>query len=138
MMVEDDKNVDEFWWQAIAEDKLLFQRCARCDTAIFYPREACVNCLSPDLNWVESSRAGSVYSITTVHRAPDPAFAADAPYDVALAEMDDGFRMLARVKKRGPADTVGIGGRIEVVFSPGADGRPCPWFQSSEAGGGIR
>lgn len=41
-------------------------------------------------------KRGSVYTETVVHLAP-PAFAADAPYQVAIITLEDGTRLTARI-----------------------------------------
>jgi uncharacterized OB-fold protein len=41
-------------------------------------------------------RTGTVYTETVVHIAP-PAFQADAPYQVAIVDCNDGTRVTARI-----------------------------------------
>lgn len=126
MSETDKKSLDQDWWSAAAEKKLLFQRCTRCDSSIFYPRAACPQCLSPDLEWRESKGEGAVYSCTVVHRAPNPSLAADVPYTVVLAELDEGFRMMARLLDS--STMVSIGARVRVVFVSESD-RALPCFE---------
>lgn len=49
---------------------------------------------------------GVVYTETIVHAAPEQ-YAADAPYQLAIVELDSGGRLTARV-----LDRVGIGDRV--------------------------
>lgn len=60
-------------------------------------------------------RRGIVYTETVVHLAP-PAFAADAPYQVAIVTLEDGSRLTARIA----GDRVVIGDRV-VECEPPAD-----------------
>lgn len=118
--------IDDEWWEAIRGGKLLYQSCRQCGQVNFYPRLTCVNCLSADLDWRESTRAGTVHAFTRVHRAAGPDFAADVPYVVILADMDDGFRLMAKLRS-GVAEAVEVGTRVAVAFEAGGerDRRPC-------------
>jgi uncharacterized OB-fold protein len=52
-------------------------------------------------------RTAVVYTETIVHLAP-PAFASEAPYQVAIVEFDDGQRLTARII----GDRVSIGDKV--------------------------
>jgi uncharacterized OB-fold protein len=120
------RSIDATWWAGIEDGKILFRRCGRCAAANFYPRLACVQCLSPDLNWQECSGFGTIYACTRVHRAPDKEHAADVPYTVVLADMDEGFRMLVKLKQGGPGEAA-VGARVKVGVEAGSEGRPRPY-----------
>ena len=132
--METQRSIDATWWAGIEDGKVLYQRCGRCDTANFYPRLACVQCLSPDLYWQESSGLGTIYACTRVHRAPDKEHAADAPYTIVLADMDEGFRMLVKLKQGAPVE-VSVGTRVKVGVEAGGDGRsrPCAGLLSEDS-----
>ena len=116
------------WWDAVAKHRLTYQHCLSCGQVVFYPRNCCSRCLSDKLEWRQSRGAGSVYSKTLVHRAPDPRLRDQLPYPVVLVDLDEGFRMLSRLV--GPnAREVQIGARVKVAFSPGPDGRTLPCFE---------
>ncbi|HEX8101534.1 MAG TPA: OB-fold domain-containing protein [Solirubrobacteraceae bacterium] len=75
--------------------------------AVFYPR------LVPDgLQWRTSAGLGTVHSTTTVHVRGEP------PRNVALIDLDEGFRMMSRVRGLEP-DDVRIGLRVRVAFEDG-------------------
>jgi uncharacterized protein len=85
--------------------KLAYQRCADCSAAVFYPRVLCPVCGSGALEWRESAGRGTVYATTAVHsRDRDPR-------NVALVNLDEGFRMMSRVEGV-PAEEVEIGARV--------------------------
>ena len=73
--------------------------------AVFYPR------LGP-YEWCVSEGRGTVYA-TTVVRPRD-----GEPYNVALVDLDEGFRMMSRVEGVAPED-VAIGMRVRVRFTDG-------------------
>jgi uncharacterized OB-fold protein len=52
---------------------------------------------------------GVVYTETIVHAAPEQ-YAADAPYQLAIVELDEGGRVTARI-----LDRAQIGGRVRFV-----------------------
>ncbi|MFI6878870.1 Zn-ribbon domain-containing OB-fold protein [Streptomyces sp. NPDC050400] len=101
--------------EGLAVGELRFQHCADCDTAVFYPRVLCPHCGSESLAWRTSSGRGAVYATTVLHkRGTDP-------YNVALVDVDEGFRMMSRVEGVAPAD-VAIGSRVrlDVIEEDGA------------------
>jgi hypothetical protein len=89
--------------------ELAYQWDAEAQAAVFYPR------LGPGLEWRISAGSGTVYSVTWLH--PRDA----EPYNVALIDLDEGFRMMSRVE----GDEVTIGQRVTVAFDPEA----IPYFR---------
>lgn len=99
-------------WDACREGILKVQRCAQCATYVFIPQPCCTRCQSTQLEWVESSGRGTVYSFSVVHRAPRPQFA--TPYAVAIIEMAEGWHMLSNIVGMPVTDiTVGMAVRVE-------------------------
>lgn len=92
------------------------------------PRGLCPHCWSDKLEWVESSGRGTVYSVTTVHRAPTPVFSSNTPYVIALVDLDEGPRMFANVIGDG-ARGVAIGDRVEVTYEDRGEGALVPQFR---------
>lgn len=105
------------FWAACAEERLTVQRCGGCGAAQFYHRNRCAACGSDKLTLEDASGAGTVFTYTVNHRAPTPAFAEDAPYVIALVDLDEGPRMMMNVIGCDPAD-VSIGMKVRVVFEP--------------------
>lgn len=103
------------YWQGANEGRFLFQRCATCRKAQFYPRSLCSHCQSRELNWEESKGRGKVASFSVVHRAPIPAFKADSPYVVALIDLEEGFRFMCNVIRCDP-QSVRIGDPVRIVY----------------------
>lgn len=113
------------FWEACARGELVYQVCAACRHVQFYPRQHCTACQGKKMEWFPSAGAGSVYSHTTVHRAPTAAFKADVPYVIALVDMDEGFRMMVNVLGCDPG-LVRIGTRVRIVFREAAGGVRLP------------
>lgn len=116
------------WWEGTSLGELRYQRCGDCGAVIFYPRSLCPECFSVTLSWHAAAGGATIYAVTSVHRSPDPRLAAEAPYVVALVDVDEGFRMLTRIVDVTPGE-VSIGQRVYLVFSKSPDGRNLPCFR---------
>jgi uncharacterized OB-fold protein len=93
--------------------------------AVFHPRVAAPGTGEP-LGWRISAGLGTVYSTTTVYPREG------APYNVALIDLDEGFRMMSRVEGVAP-EAVAIGLRVKVRMVDGEDGVARPVFVAVEA-----
>lgn len=93
--------------QFLAEGRFMIQRCRSSGRHIFYPRVSEPATGAQDLDWVEASGYGVVYSTTVVRRQP-PA----ESYNVALIDLDEGVRLMSRVVGIAP-ETVRIGLRVK-------------------------
>ena len=110
------------YWEGADQGLFRFQRCRGCGKAQFYSRSVCVHCQGTDLEWQTAAGLGRVASFSVVHRAPTPAFRGDAPYVVALVDLDEGIRFMCNVLHCDPA-AVRIGLRVRVIFEsrPGSE-----------------
>ena len=113
-------------WDGCREGVLRVQRCAACGSYEFIPQAVCTKCQAGKLEWVESSGRGSVYSHTTVYRPPRPEF--DAPYVVAIVELEEGWHMLTNLVDCRPEE-VAIGLSVEVDFRAVSDEITLPCFR---------
>jgi uncharacterized OB-fold protein len=95
---------------------------------VFYPRLVAPGHGGQALEWRTSAGMGTVHATTTLSRK------GDAPYNVALIDLDEGFRMMSRVDGIPPQDVV-IGMRVRVAFVPGdGDQPPYPVFHPVNLG----
>jgi hypothetical protein len=85
------------FWDAAKEEKLILQKCKECDKHIFYPRMVCPHCFSDEIEWVEASGKGILFSYTVVENNAPSAFVNDVPFVVALVRLDEGVQMLSNV-----------------------------------------
>ena len=81
------------FWAGLADGKVMLQRCGACERWVFYPRNRCPGCLSPDLDWHEVSGKGTLYTYTVTHQATSPHFAGDVPQVLAVVELALGVRL---------------------------------------------
>jgi uncharacterized OB-fold protein len=107
--------VSQPFWDAAKRHKLQIQRCNACGTRIFYPREACAECLSADLIWIPVSGKGTLYSYTIAQAPTHPAFADDVPYVIAIVELEEGPRITTNLVGCQP-DQVTIGMPVVASF----------------------
>lgn len=118
------------YWEGIARGELRIQRCDACHRYVFYPRSICPHCFSDQLSWIMASGEGTIYSYTVVHQAFG-AFAGDAPFIIAIVELAEGVRMMARIVD-GPREGVTIGAPVRVTFETVADAMTLPYFRLIE------
>jgi uncharacterized OB-fold protein len=107
--------LDAPFWDALRRHELVVQRCDECGALRFVPSVRCRRCGSSSATWVPMSGDATVYTYTIVHRAPTPAYQADAPYAIAYVELAEGPRMPTRLVDV-DTDEVAIGMPVEVVF----------------------
>lgn len=74
---------------------LLGARCRQCGQIIFPRREACLNCLGNDLEPIQLSRKGKLYSYTIVHM-PSEHF--EPPYAVGWIELPEGVKIFSQIR----------------------------------------
>jgi uncharacterized protein len=96
--VDDDSR---WWWEAIAEERLLLPHCEACGRHFFPPQPTCPHCGSDRWHPHESSGRAIVYSWIVVHIPLHPAFKDDAPYTIVAAELEEGVRIFGRLKGDG-------------------------------------
>ncbi|NYT75660.1 OB-fold domain-containing protein [Alcaligenaceae bacterium] len=103
----------------LQQGKFMIQRSRATGKYVFYPRLVIPSTGETDLDWVEASGRGSVYSIT-VNRSKSET------YNVALIDLEEGVRMMSLIVGQ---ETVPIGTPVQasivdindapaVVFTP--------------------
>ena len=106
----------------LEKGELAYQFSPGAGKAVFYPRVLCPFTGSSKLEWRVSKGLGTVYATTVVHPGEG------APYNVALIDCDEGFRMMSRVEGIAP-DKVRIGQRVRLrVQAKTGDEDPLPLF----------
>jgi uncharacterized protein len=119
------------FWAGCAAGKLLIASCGTCQQRSLYLRGHCPHCGADEPARHEASGHGTIYAWTTVHRAP-AAFKDEAPYVVALVELAEGPRIMARID-HGDDGEPRIGAPVTVDFRPGPAGFVYPWFALATA-----
>jgi len=110
----------------LEKDELAYQYSPEANKAVFYPRVICPYTGSDRLEWRISKGLGTVYATTVVHAQQGET------YNVALVDVDEGFRMMSRVEDIAPT-AVHIGMRVKFrVHRPGGEEPPMPVFAPAE------
>ena len=111
----------------LEQGELAYQFSPSTGRAVFYPRVIAPGSGAADLQWRVSAGLGTVYATTVVHPQDG------AAYNVALIDIDEGFRLMSRVEDIPPTE-VRIGQRVRFrPHRPGGDEPPCPVFFPAEA-----
>lgn len=108
------------FWDAAKHHELIAQKCKRCGHKVFQPNTVCTKCLSPDLEWMKLSGKGKVWSFVVFHQKYYPGFAKDIPYNVAVVETEEGYKMITNLMGSKNED-IRIGMPVEVAFDDVAD-----------------
>jgi uncharacterized protein len=118
------------YWRAALEGRLEIQYCRACARHQFYPRRFCTQCLSDQLDWVQASGRGRIYTYTICHVAAHPAFEARVPYAIGMIELDENVRMLAGIVDS-DVQRLSVGAPVEVCFERISDDIALPMFRLS-------
>ena len=118
------------YWAALKERRLILKRCRDCGRHHFYPRALCPHCHSDALEWSDARGTGSIYSYTVARRPAGPAFKADAPYVVAVVELDEGARMMTNIVTD-DVESIRISQRVAVAFDAVTDEITLPKFKAA-------
>ena len=106
----------------LEKGELVYQWSPQAQKAVFYPRVICPFTGSDRLEWRVAAGLGTVYAATVTHPREG------APYNVALINCDEGFRLMSRVEGI-PPEAVRIGMRVRFrVHRPGGDAPHYPVF----------
>ena len=110
-MVTEGLHPDADYRRHLAAGCFMLKRSRSSGAFVFHPRVAEPGSGATDLEWVEASGRGSVYSTTTVRCKP-PA----VDYNVALIDLAEGPRMMSRVVGIPAADVkIGMPVRARIV-----------------------
>ena len=83
--------------RAAAEGRFALQRCQQCKRFTYPPRDACPNCLSHLLTFVEAPDIGTLVSDTTIHITGDSYFRERTPWRQGIIVADCGPQIIANL-----------------------------------------
>ena len=119
------------FWEGMKQHRLVFQKCKTCNLIIHRPRAMCPRCNGMDMGWAPSTGKGHIYSwVNFVYvNAAYPGI--KVPYIVAIAEMQEGVRLIANMHDV-TSEEIFVGMPVEVVFEDIADDLTLPRFKKRE------
>ena len=106
----------------LSEGKFMIQRCKSLNQFFFHPRVAFPGSGERDLEWVEASGNGVVFSSSCNRRLPEKG----GDFNLSLITLEEGPRMMARVEGIDP-DKVEIGQKVKARISS-LNGEPAVIF----------
>ena len=104
--------------QYLDKGELAYQWSPEANRAVFYPRVICPHTGSDRLEWRVSTGFGTVYATTVTHPREG------APYNVALIDVDEGFRLMSRVEDIAPEAVGSACASNFASIGPAATSRP--------------
>jgi hypothetical protein len=113
------------FWDGLAQRKLMLQFDAASGRAQFYPRPQSLYS-EAGVEWREASGRGRILALT-LSRVSPPHLAKEVPYPLALVQLEEGPRILARIVA--PYEVLAIGQAVEIDWSQGGDAPSFPVFK---------
>lgn len=104
---------DQWFWDGVAERKLLLRRCASCKSLQHPPVPMCGNCHGLEWEVQEASGKGSVYTYVV---SKHPSLPDEDDRIVALIELEEGIRLVSNLQGVG-VDDVRNDMAVEVTFT---------------------
>jgi len=126
----DHDNIEHY--RALAERRLVINRCDRCGYWIYPHRPLCPKCLSWDVTPTQVSGRGKVFTFTLLHQLRDPNGFLSEPLVAAAIEFEEqaGLRYLARLIEC-PHEQVRLDMPVTLAWTEDG-GRPTPVFRPAE------
>jgi uncharacterized OB-fold protein len=110
------------WRRYLSKGQVAYQVSMQDGAPIFFPRVIAPHSGAANLEWRISKGLGTVYSTTTVYRKNE------APLNIALIDLDEGYRLMSRVENIN-AEAVTIGLRVKSVVREADSEAPYPVFE---------
>jgi uncharacterized protein len=118
------------YWDGLREQKLMLPRCRACGRAFFYPRVLCPLCHAADIEWIQSSGRGRLYSFGIVYQTISKVFKVKPPYVLAMVELQEGPRLMSNLINIEPDPRrIRCDMPVEVVFEKLTDDITLPLFR---------
>jgi len=114
---------NEEFWDAINEGKLLIPRCKDTDQFFWYPRKISPYTLSGNVEWIEASGSGIIYTYSVMRRA-------DPQYVIAYVTLDEGITMMTNIVECDP-ETLEVGQPVKLLMVESDEGQKIPVFTPS-------
>jgi uncharacterized OB-fold protein len=84
------------YWDGTQAGELWIQKCVTTGKPFFPPRVYSPFTIGGDTEWIQASGKATLYSYVINHR-PAPGFEDDAPYAIAVVQLEEGPRMMTNI-----------------------------------------
>lgn len=112
---------NEAFWASANEDKLMVPRCKDTNQFFWYPRNLSPYTLSDNVEWVEASGKGTIYTYSIMRRA-------NPQYAIAYVTLEEGVTMMTNIVDCN-FDSLSIGQAVELAFHKTENGQNVPVFK---------
>jgi len=109
--------VARFWREIPQRYNLMGNKCTVCNRVYFPPREVCPYCRRNSFGKmvdVKLKGSGKVVTYTIIHTPPSK-FEGQAPYAIAIVELDEGPRITGQIVDC-DLDKIKIGMKVQATF----------------------
>ncbi|UCE10269.1 MAG: OB-fold domain-containing protein [Candidatus Thorarchaeota archaeon] len=119
-----EKPTIEQYKQNIEEGDFQAYKCVGCGTIKAIPTGSCYSCGGNEMEWARVSGKGNLVSFTVIHVAPEE-FQDEAPYIVAIVELEEGTRVSARLVGFDPLkpEEIKLSIPLRLEYEKGSSGR---------------
>ncbi|MEL0110464.1 MAG: OB-fold domain-containing protein [Rickettsiales bacterium] len=108
------------FWAACNDGKLMLPRCKDTNQFFWYPRKTSPFTLSSNVEWVEASGKGEIYTYSVMRRS-------DPQYVIAYVRLDEGITVMTNIVDC-DFDKVAVGQKVELVMRESESGQKVPVF----------
>ena len=123
----------QHFWDGCKDGKLLLQRCKDTGKAYFPPRPFSPYTGSKDVEVFEASGKAKLFSYVINHR-PAKGFEDEAPYAIAVVELDEGPRMMSNIVDGDQTpEALELDMSLEVTFEEITDEISLPKFRPAKS-----
>jgi uncharacterized OB-fold protein len=101
------------FWKELEKGKIFTTKCKKCKIINFPPVIDCGICGSSKVDWIELSGRGKILTYTKVFVKP-ASFSEEKPYIVAIAELDEGIKILSWITGV-EIEEISVGKKVRLV-----------------------
>ena len=112
---------NEAFWAAANEGRLMIPRCKDAGQFFWYPRNLSPFTLSNNVELVEASGKGTIYTYSVMRRA-------DPQYAIAYVTLEEGITMMTNIVDC-DFDSLTVGQAVELDFYETENGQRVPVFK---------
>ena len=129
------------YWDSLKEHEMKIQKCNDTGQFFFYPRGQSPFTGSTNISWEPVSGNGEVYGFAVVPTARSAWPGFEAPYTVAMVELEEGPKLMthiinvadedddAEARLQTILDTVKVGMKVKLVYDDVTDEVTLPKFE---------
>lgn len=92
--IEDESRA---FWDGLKRGVLSIGHCKACDRHHYYPRPFCPHCWSEDVELVQASGKGKLYTWSVIYMNDLPPFKDTLPYVAAIVDLEEGVRVSTNI-----------------------------------------